>query len=86
MGNNKGNRRKFKVDFSNFDYELTDLLLQITQRYKKNKQSSVKKTSAVKTKKTPSTTVKRKIVKLDLKKIREAIEQGVATAKKNTKK
>ena len=50
---------------------------------KKTKNHQQKKTSPIRSSKNNKTTKNRKIVKLDLKKIRETIEQSVAMAKKN---
>ena len=83
MNKNKSNRKKIEIDFSVFDLELKGLLLQITEKYKKTKKPSTKKTSQTRSSKNHKSSTSRKIVKLDLKKIRETIEQSVAMAKKN---
>ena len=83
MHNDKHDKNSFEIDFSKFDKELTGLLLQITENYKNTKKTSIKKTHASQKNKSTNTTKKRKIVKLDLKKIKDAIEQSVAMAKKN---
>ena len=83
MDKQNGEKKKFEIDFSGFDLELKGLLLQITENYKNTKKTSIKKTHASQKNKSTNTTKKRKIVKLDLKKIKDAIEQSVAMAKKN---
>lgn len=83
MDKQSGEEKKFEIDFSGFDLELKGLLLQITKNYKKNQKPSTKKTSPIRSSKNNKTTKNRKIIKLDLKKIRETIEQSVAMAKKN---
>ena len=83
MHNDKHDKNSFEIDFSKFDKELTGLLLQITENYKKNQKPTTKKTHVSQKNKSTKKTKKRKIVKLDLKKIKDAIEQSVAMAKKN---
>ena len=83
MDKQSGKEKKFEIDFSGFDLELKGLLLQITEHYKKTKKPSTKKTSPIRSSKGNKSTTNRKIVKLDLKKIRETIEQSIAMAKKN---
>ena len=43
MNKNKSNRKKIEIDFSSFDLELKDLLLQIAKKYKKKQKPSTKK-------------------------------------------
>ena len=83
MDKQNGEEKKFEIDFSGFDLELKGLLLQITKNYKKNQKPSTKKTRPIRSSKSKKSTTNRKIVKLDLKKIRETIEQSIAMAKKN---
>ena len=83
MDKQGGEEKKFEIDFSGFDLEIKGLLLQITEHYKKTKKPSTKKTRPIRSSKNNTTTKDRKIVKLDLKKIRETIEQSIAMAKKN---
>ena len=83
MDKQSGEEKKFEIDFSSFDLELKGLLSQITKKYKKKQKPSTKKTRPIRSSKSKKSTTNRKIVKLDLKKIRETIEQSIAMAKKN---
>ena len=40
MDKQRGEKKKFEIDFSSFDLELKDLLLQITKNYKKNQSNT----------------------------------------------